>query len=250
MNITNDLIDRVTSDEMASGISEGPDGFSCLACGKKFPKDEIMQFDGKFLFPRAAALRHVESEHPDYFNGLISAAKQSYGLSETQAEVISAKYEGTADKETAKQYGKSEAAIRNMRFQLKRKAREAKIFLGIMKHLEQHSPDQDTDGFITFAGNLTISDDRTIVTREEERRILGKYVTKEDGLVRFPKKEKEKLVILNHIVGSFEPGKSYGEKEINTVLARFQDDYVTLRRYLIEYGFFDRTPDGASYWRK
>ncbi|MBJ6950597.1 DUF2087 domain-containing protein, partial [Vibrio cholerae] len=27
-------------------------------------------------------------------------------------------------------------------------------------------------------------------------------------------------------------------------------DFVTLRRYLIEYGFLDRTDDGSQYWVK
>jgi hypothetical protein len=28
------------------------------------------------------------------------------------------------------------------------------------------------------------------------------------------------------------------------------DDYVTVRRYLIEYGFLDRKDDGSQYWLK
>ncbi|HSR04836.1 MAG TPA: DUF2087 domain-containing protein [Proteiniclasticum sp.] len=31
---------------------------------------------------------------------------------------------------------------------------------------------------------------------------------------------------------------------------RIYDDHVLLRRYLIEYGFLDRTPDGSIYIRK
>ena len=48
----------------------------------------------------------------------------------------------------------------------------------------------------------------------------------------------------------FQIGKIYGEKEVNQILKMVYEDYVTLRRYLIEYGFLDRKPDGSQYWLK
>ena len=43
---------------------------------------------------------------------------------------------------------------------------------------------------------------------------------------------------------------TYSEKEVNKILSRVYEDYVLLRRYLIEYGFLDRTRDGAVYFLK
>ncbi|MNJ02211.1 hypothetical protein D3C73_1620960 [compost metagenome] len=63
--------------------------------------------------------------------------------------------------------------------------------------------------------------------------------------------EKSKLIILREIASSrFDAGQSYKEKEVNEILEKVYHDYVTLRRYLIEYGFMDREPDGSKYWLK
>ena len=58
------------------------------------------------------------------------------------------------------------------------------------------------------------------------------------------------MVVIRELAKSIESGKKYSEKEINSVIKNFFDDYVTLRRYLIEYGFLDRKKDGSEYWLK
>jgi hypothetical protein len=55
-------------------------------------------------------------------------------------------------------------------------------------------------------------------------------------------------VILQTIAAVFERNKTYSEREINAILAEIYDDYVTLRRYLIDYGFLGRTAGGREYW--
>ena len=35
---------------------------------------------------------------------------------------------------------------------------------------------------------------------------------------------------------------------MNGILQEIYDDYVTIRRYLVEYRFIDREPDGSRYW--
>lgn len=52
------------------------------------------------------------------------------------------------------------------------------------------------------------------------------------------------------IIEEFQAGRRYTEAQVNEALAEIYTDYVTLRRYLIEYGFMDRTKDGAVYWVK
>jgi len=34
---------------------------------------------------------------------------------------------------------------------------------------------------------------------------------------------------------------------VNEIIKSLIDDYVTVRRYLIEYGFMDRNKDGSEY---
>ncbi len=66
----------------------------------------------------------------------------------------------------------------------------------------------------------------------------------------FPAKEKRKYILLGMICHLFEEGKKYTESEINDVLRNVYEDYATLRRYLIIYGFMDRESDGHAYWLK
>ncbi|MDY0294303.1 MAG: DUF2087 domain-containing protein [Acholeplasmataceae bacterium] len=63
-----------------------------------------------------------------------------------------------------------------------------------------------------------------------------------------PAKEKRKYIILCIVIHYFELNKIYHEKEVNAILEPMMNDHVMIRRYLIDYGFMDRTDDGKSYW--
>src|SRR3989339_301856 len=65
---------------------------------------------------------------------------------------------------------------------------------------------------------------------------------------RFPKKEKLKYIVLCMICHLFEKDKVYTEKEVNEILEVVYEDFVILRRYLIDYHFLDRKPNGSAYW--
>jgi DNA-binding transcriptional ArsR family regulator len=79
-----------------------------------------------------------------------------------------------------------------------------------------------------------------------EARVLGTFLL--DGrLDRIPAQEKKRLVILQFLAESdFEPGRSYPEKEVNQVLALRHPDVASLRRYLVDLGYMERT---ASVYR-
>lgn len=62
-----------------------------------------------------------------------------------------------------------------------------------------------------------------------------------------PSRHAKRLVVLDHIAQSFEPGERYDEIEVNRRLRRFHDDVAALRRYLVEDGFLDRA--AGIYWR-
>ena len=48
----------------------------------------------------------------------------------------------------------------------------------------------------------------------------------------------------------FEKEKKYTEQEVSEILKNLYDDFATLRRYFIEYGFMARSKDGLQYWLK
>jgi hypothetical protein len=79
-----------------------------------------------------------------------------------------------------------------------------------------------------------------------DEEVLGRFV--QDGrLVLMPTRRSKRLIVLDHIAQSFEPGRTYPEYQVNRVLFAFHDDYAALRRYLVDEHFLTR--DGNVYWR-
>jgi len=87
-------------------------------------------------------------------------------------------------------------------------------------------------------------------TEEEKRQVLEKYFINDESLqlVIFPKKQKQKYLCLLWIITLFDKDKNYNEKDVNSILEPVYPDYVMVRRYLVDYGLLNRTPDGSRYW--
>ncbi len=84
---------------------------------------------------------------------------------------------------------------------------------------------------------------------EYDQKVLKNYLDTEGRIKSFPNKGKKIAVILRYVVKSFEPGKRYTEKEVNTILSKYSDDTAFLRRNLFEFGLMDRQGGGGLYWR-
>lgn len=61
-----------------------------------------------------------------------------------------------------------------------------------------------------------------------------------DRLKQIPAQRKKRVVILRHLLTRFTPGREYGEREVNNILQVANEDYATLRRELVDYGFMTR----------
>jgi len=68
--------------------------------------------------------------------------------------------------------------------------------------------------------------------RSADRKILDNFVDGE-RLIEIPVSYKKRLVILKWLIGFFDPGISYAESEVNTILKRHHHDCATLRREMI-----------------
>ena len=74
-----------------------------------------------------------------------------------------------------------------------------------------------------------------------------------DGrLVRLPAKFTRRKEVLRHLaMRDFRPGVWYTERQVNDVLRDWcegaETDYVSVRRYLVDYGILDRE-DAGDYW--
>ena len=79
-----------------------------------------------------------------------------------------------------------------------------------------------------------------------DARVVGRFVT--DGrIVQMPARRAHRLLVLERVAQSFEPGVRYAEAEVDAVLRRWFADHVALRRYLVDEALLDRA-DGF-YWR-
>ncbi|KGR77298.1 DUF2087 domain-containing protein [Ureibacillus sinduriensis] len=238
-------------DEMKKGYTEDANQFICLMCGQTVEKGVIYP-QGGILYEAQRFIRlHIEQSHGSVFEYLVDLDKKFTGLTEHQTTLLRYFYAGKRDKEVQEEMGiGSSSTIRHHRFVLKEKERQAKTLLAIMELLKER--DHNAPSFVTPHKHATMVDDRYSVTTEEQEKILEKYFANglNGPLVKFPPKEKQRIVILRAIVGRFDETAVYNEKEMNGILKEIYEDFVLLRRYLIEYGFFDRKSDGSEYWVK
>ncbi len=91
-------------------------------------------------------------------------------------------------------------------------------------------------------------DDIDLDLTDAERKVFKDYFIGR-ALKQIPTKYAKLLVILRWLATLFEPGREYTEVEVNEVLKPINEDYVRLRRELIEQGFLAREGGGGRYWR-
>lgn len=219
----------------------------CLCCAKTFEKGIIYNINNVLMDSEKAINQHVKNNHNSMYNYLINMDKKYTGITDNQKNLMSMFYQGFDDKTIANEIGGSSSTVRNQRFTLREKAKQAKIYLAIMELLEEKM--NDNDQLVHIHRNATNVDERYAITEREKDEFIKKYF---DGnkLLSFPKKQKRIIVVLQQIILNFDENRKYTENEVNTILKTYFDDYVTIRRYLIEYGFMERTIDCKEYWRK
>ena len=82
-----------------------------------------------------------------------------------------------------------------------------------------------------------------------DRKVLKTFVRADGTIKSFPAQEKNSRCCCTMCWGSFEPGRQYSEKQVNTLLPRYSKDTASLRRGLIEYKLMAREEGGSAYWR-
>ncbi|HEX3048666.1 MAG TPA: DUF2087 domain-containing protein [Bacillota bacterium] len=247
-----DIFWNTPLEDLKRGYAENEAEYRCLLCGASFEKGIIYPEAG-VLYEASRYIRlHIETTHHSVFEHLLSLDKKITGLTDHQNNLLLLFYQGKSDTEIQQEMGIGSAStIRNHRFVLKEKERQAKIFLVLMELLKEK--DQQAPNFMNIHKTATMVDDRYKITSEESENIIKKYFPHgpKGPLSTFTMKEKSKLVVLRVIATRFQAGQIYEEKEVNEILKTvYEADYVTLRRYLIEYGFMERKSDCSQYWLK
>ena len=241
-------------DEVKQGFIEDEEGYKCIICNEKFMKGRIYEVDGLLYDGKKSAELHIENSHGSSLEYLLGMNSTFTGVSGVQREILSLISSGLTDKEIAEKLGVAQSTIRNHKYKLREKEKQARLFLVIMELIAENSNKKlnklDRETLYDAHKTATTIDDRYNITDKERESVIKTYFDENGGIKTYPAREKKKIIVLSEITKNFSKGKKYTEKEINRILKRIYEDYATLRRAMVEYGFIERSKDCSSYWVK
>jgi hypothetical protein len=81
----------------------------------------------------------------------------------------------------------------------------------------------------------------------DDSETLRRFFAPDGRLHTMPTRHLKRRFVLDRVAQRFEPGRKYGEREVDTVLKEIHDDHAALRRYLVDDGFLTR--EAGVYWR-
>ncbi|MCL6662690.1 DUF2087 domain-containing protein [Paenibacillus amylolyticus] len=252
MKSSESWLQTASLEEIKRGYMEEGLAYICVCCGYRTEAGIIYPEEG-VLYEAARYMRvHIEKVHGSVFEYLLELDKSVTGLSDVQRGLLAQFYEGKKDAEVQKALGIGSAStIRNHRFVLKEKERQAKIFLALMELLKSKDTQAPAEWVspVTRHGH-TIHPNSFDITEQDREKVLNKYFPEGTGgrLTTFHMQQKHKYIVLIEIAKRFETERKYSEKQVNELLKEVHDDYVEIRRYLVDYGLLEREPDGSQYW--
>lgn len=246
-------LDEIPFADMKSGYTyvAATGRYLCLICGAYYETGEIFCIDSRYYEASKAIRLHIEREHGGMFRNLIASDSKYNSITDKQKELLSMIRQGMSDQEIASALGITASTVRHQKFSFREKAKQAKMYLAIYELASEKMP-EDNNRILPIHAGAKMVDDRYIITKGESDRIIATVFDSIHPLrlKLFSAKEKNKIVTLRKIAEQFEPGKIYSEKEVNQILMDIYHDYPTIRRYLIEYGFMERSMDCMKYWIK
>lgn len=105
----------------------------------------------------------------------------------------------------------------------------------------------DTSRLNTWARSLAPAPAPALVAASEEQsaeeleraKVIRDFFEGE-RLKQIPAQRKKRVIVLQHLLAKFEPGRDYSEREVSQLLKQVHEDFATLRRELVDYGFMQR----------
>lgn len=244
-------LDQLSIKEMKQGYwyEEATDTYHCVSCGEVFKNGEIYPISSRFFDAPHGMIAHIHVHHADYLDLLIYDDSKYNQLTENQKKLFQLFASGTSDKEIAKELEITPSTVRHQKFIFREKAKQARFYLALYERVFECN-EGGGNTIMPIHNHAKMVDERYVITEEEREHFLQTTFTSLEPLKLklFPRKEKKKIVILTKITEKFQDGRTYSEKEVNEILSSIYEDYVTLRRYLIEYGFMKRDQDCTNYW--
>ncbi|MBU3092881.1 DUF2087 domain-containing protein [Clostridium sp. CF011] len=175
--------------------------FICLICGKYIGEND-------------ESVNIHTANHGTPIEMLLMLDKKYTGLTEIQKEFLDMVSNKYSDKEIAMKLACAESTVRNMRFALRERARQARAFLAVMELAEEKMPK-----------------------------------IKNPKLRVFPVKEEKRKALLPRFADLFEPDREYTEAEVKKIIKTIYEDDAIIRRYLVDHRYLSRTNDGSKYYK-
>ena len=176
------------------------------------------------------AEEHLAQAHSSVLDALLALDKPLTGLTDTQKTLIRRWRDGAADAELAAERGVSVSTLRNQRFALREREREARLLLAVLA-----------------LANLS-------ALQRPARAAKGgdgvEHFFQDGKLERMPARYAKKHAVMLRFLPLFEPGRVYSDREVRELIAPIWPDYAQVRRFLCDMGLLQRTTDGRSYWRE
>lgn len=239
-----EINETMTAEMLMKGYTAKDDEYICLYCGKHFRKDQIFEIGKEFFNSRYAVAEHIDRQHGGPLKALLALPSETTGISETQKRLLQLMRLDLTDQEIAEQLEISPSTIRNHRFKLKEKKRQALHFIAMMNLLEEVN-----EKLAVNEVSIQNYDERFQIEEKERQKVLKTFVGEDGRAEKIPRKEKSKIILLQELAKEFSDQRVYAETDVNQIIMGVFDDYVSIRRYMIQYGFLARTNDGKKYWK-
>lgn len=82
---------------------------------------------------------------------------------------------------------------------------------------------------------------------DEARKVLRNY-TSNAYITQLPRSQVKLLIILDWLGTKFERDVKYTEREVNDILLKHHEDFASIRRDLVDFGYLRRERGGGKYW--
>jgi predicted transcriptional regulator len=115
-----------------------------------------------------------------------------------------------------------------------------KRFKNLVTDIErQIAPEEAEESDDSWINELDVDD--------EARKVLRNY-TDNGYITQLPRSQVKLLIILDWLATKFERDVKYTEREVNDIVLKHHEDYASIRRDLVDFGYLRRERGGGKYW--
>lgn len=151
---------------------EEAEEYRCVICEEKFVKGRIYNYDDALVDSYGAVKQHIKEEHGRIVDFLLGQELSLTGISHVQRQILQLMSDGASDKEISKDVGIADSTVRNHRFKLREKEKQAKLFLALIESLEQkiNSRIEESDRGVIEEMHMsaTMVDERYNITEQDK----------------------------------------------------------------------------------